>query len=384
MHRYATTTPMNVLHILVGLPRGGKERLVFDICREGPSLGILSSVLAMEDGALKDDFVESGINIEISKRSFPIDWGFVRKIKRSVEENGIDVVHTHEPVEAMHAFFAIRHSRVPHVLTLHGFFSDVKNRLALRFLRSHVDTLVFVSESYRSLEPIVQHRSLATRQEVIYNGIDTKRFEGVTATLRKELGIDGNSLLAGTIAHFVSGKDPITIARALAIVMRQLPGLHFAFVGTRDPRTPDIYDLCRQYCDSLSFGSRIHFLESREDIPAILASLDLLVLSSTQETFGLVAAEAMYSGTPLLHSRIPAFLEVTGGDECAFEFTTGDAGDLAEKMGALLMDPWKRSAKVSFAKDRVQRNFTIQDHILTLREIYKEALARKQSFAERT
>jgi L-malate glycosyltransferase len=375
---------MNVLHILVGLPRGGKERLVFDICREGPSLGILGSVLAMEDGAFKGDFVRSGINIETSKRSFPIDWRFVRKIKRSVEENSIDIVHTHEPVEAMHAFFAIRHSRVPHVLTLHGYFSDVKNRLALRFLRSHVDTLLFVSKAYRSLEPIVQFDSLSTRQDVLYNGIDTKRFEGATATLRDELCIGEGALLAGTIAHFVPGKDPMTIARALAIVMRQLPGLDFAFVGARDPRTPDIYDLCRQYCDSLPFGSRIHFLDSREDIPAILASLDLLVLSSTQETFGLVAAEAMYSGTPLLHSRIPAFLEVTAGNECAFEFTTGDAADLAEKMGALLMDPRKRSVKIPFAKERVQRNFTIQDHIRTLREIYKEALARKQSHAERT
>jgi glycosyltransferase involved in cell wall biosynthesis len=375
---HASSTSMNVLHILVGLPRGGKERLVLDVCRKGPGIGVTGFILAMNDGALKEEFLRSEIDLRFSERSLPIDWRFVRDIRRSVKELQIDVVHTHEPVEAMHAFFATLNSRVPHVLSLHGFCTDLKNRLALRFLRSRVETLILVSESYRVLEPLIRRQSRGTHQAVLHNGIDLKRFEGARGVLRAELGVGSDSPLVGTIAHFVPGKDPLTIARALGIIMSDLPELHFVFVGTRDPRTPDIYDSCRQHCETLPCSSRIHFLHSREDIPAILASLDLLVLSSTQETFGLAAAEAMCVGTPLLLSRIPAFVEVAAGDECAFYFSVGDADDLARKMHEMMRDPGGRSRKIRSAKARVQGSFTIEHHIVALREIYREAVARKQ------
>ena len=368
---------LNILHILVALASGGKERLILDVCREGPALGLNGSVLAMSGGGLRNQFEKDGVNLEVHERRLPIDQYFVRAIRRTISEHDIDVVHSHEPVEGIHAFLATRRTSIPHILSLHGYFDDWKNRTALWFLRSRVDTLVSVSESYRSLEPLMRIRPGGAPQVVLHNGIDPKRFTNVRPLLRRELWIDDRSLLAGTIAHFVPGKDPQTIARALSSVMDAVPNLHFVFVGGREVRTPSLYESCLRYCQQLPSWPRIHFVGPREDIPEILASLDLLVQSSQKETFGLVAIEAMYVGTPLLLSRIPAFIEVTSAGKHAFFFDVGGAEDLAGQMTSLLTNEPERMRKVMLARAWVEKNFTIEKHISGLRDIYLHAIAKR-------
>jgi glycosyltransferase involved in cell wall biosynthesis len=223
----------------------------------------------------------------------------------------------------------------------------------------------------------MKSRSAQARLVVLHNAIDPKRLNGVTPSLRQELGLLVDDCLAGSVAHFVEGKHPMTIARALGEVFKKMPNLHFVFVGSRDEKHPRIFDECRDFCRQLQISERIHFLGAREDVPAIMLSLDLLVQSSSSETFGLVPVEAMYLGIPVLLSRIPAFSEVTGGDRNAMFFEEGNHSDLAARLLSVLTNTRERLETAAAGQQWVKDHYMIEDHLRGLRQAYHEALRRR-------
>ena len=84
---------------------------------------------------------------------------------------------------------------------------------------------------------------------------------------------------------------------------------------------------------------------SEEDKVRVLHSVDVFCSPNTGgESFGIVTAEAMAAGLPIVASDIEAFRQVLRGGEAGGLFTTGDAGDLARAAGRLLDDPARRAA----------------------------------------
>src|SRR6202000_1664425 len=79
---------------------------------------------------------------------------------------------------------------------------------------------------------------------------------------------------------------------------------------------------------------------SEEDKVRVLHSVDVFCSPNTGgESFGIVTAEAMSAGVPIVASDIEAFRQVLRGGEAGELFTTGDAGDLARAAGGVLADP---------------------------------------------
>jgi phosphatidylinositol alpha-mannosyltransferase len=83
---------------------------------------------------------------------------------------------------------------------------------------------------------------------------------------------------------------------------------------------------------------------SEDDKVRVLHSVDVFCSPNTGgESFGIVTAEAMAAGLPVVASDIDAFRQVLDGGEAGELFTTGDAGDLARAAGRLLDDPARRA-----------------------------------------
>ena len=87
-------------------------------------------------------------------------------------------------------------------------------------------------------------------------------------------------------------------------------------------------------------GARILGPLDRSEVARALASIDVLVVPSVWfENAPLVIAEALAAGTPLLVSDLGGMAELVEEGKGGWRFRTGDADDLAEKLGALLLDP---------------------------------------------
>jgi L-malate glycosyltransferase len=365
-----------VLHILDSLNRGGAEIMALDLCRNAAANGLDLTFVATGGGDLEDEFRQSGVEFLRLQRRLPVDLSLAAQLRQIIAERKIQVVHSHQPVEALHLYLATRGSGVKRVLTLHGFYPGTKNDLALRFVLPRTDRCIVVSNDVLGLVRQKGFESKATFT-VLDNGVDVKRLQASGQRLRDELGLVAEQVLFGMIGNFqpVAQKDQLTVCRALPDVFKAVPHAHFVFVGARSELAPRLFDDCVDYCREAGIAERVHFLGKRSDIGTILHSLDLFVLSSLREGSPISVIEAMIMGVPAVLSDIPPLREISAEGKYASLFKTGDAHDLAGRVIQLMDDSEARAKLGSRGKEWALKRFSIETHIASLNELYRSMVS---------
>jgi glycosyltransferase involved in cell wall biosynthesis len=367
---------MRVLHLLDSLGRGGAETLLLDVCRRARANGLDLTFAATGGGELEDDFRESGADFVRFSRSLPLDLRLVGQLRKLIKERGVEVVHCHQAVEALHAYLATRGTGVKRVLSFHLCAADAKNRVALKYLAPRMDANVAVSRELLACLDREGGFETAKNFHVIYNGVDAARLDATASTggdLRAELKLAGGDLLLGMVGNFYADarKDQLTVCRALPEVFARVPDAHFAFAGGQAEGASQIYVECVNFCRAEGIADRVHFLGKRSDVANVLRALDLFVFSSRKDSFGVAVVEAMLAGVPCVVSDIGALLEVTNDGEYAAVFRTGDANDLARRLVELAGDGARRAQLGDAARRWATSAFGIETHIANLLKLYK-------------
>jgi glycosyltransferase involved in cell wall biosynthesis len=375
---------MRVLHLLDSLNRGGAETLCLDVCRNARRNSLDLTFAATGGGELEDDFRHSGADFIRLTRRAPLDLKLVRRLRELITERGIEVVHCHQAVEALHAYLATRRSggdghgarRVKRVLSFHLCAADAKNRLALKSLAPRMDANIAVSRELLSCLETEGGFQINKNFHVVYNGVDASRLMATAGggdDLRVNLKLTKSDMLFGMVGNFYADarKDQLTVCRALPEVFRQLPRAHFVFAGGFAEEAAPIYRECVDYCREQGISGRVHFPGRVADVAGVLGALDVFVFSSRKDSFGVAVVEAMLAGVPAVVSDIGALLEVTGGGKYASVFRTGDAGDLSRQLVALARDEARRRELGEQARLWAAREFRIDAHIGNLLKLYK-------------
>lgn len=350
--------------------------LILDVCRNASANYLDISFAATGGGDLETDFKNSGIDFFRLKRRLPVDYSVIRKLREIIRANEIDIVHAHQAVEGIHAYLACRGTKAKLVLSFHGYIPDAKNRLVLKFLIPRTAANIAVSHEF--LKWLSEKDKLDTSKNfrIIYNGIDEKRLAGSGKNFRNELNLPTDSLLFGMTGNFYAAprKDQMTVCRALPEFFRRVPNAHFVFVGRKEENSD--YEKCVQFCEENKIVDKVSFLGRREDVADILRSLDVFVLSSQHESFGIAAVEAMLAKTPAIVSDIEPLLEVSGDGKFAAVFQTKTPAELSGQMIRLAENKnerWDLAEKAfAFAKD----NFSIEAHLRELKKLYTQVLGK--------
>lgn len=153
---------------------------------------------------------------------------------------------------------------------------------------------------YVAQAAVAQHEAagFAPRSCVLPNAIDTQRFKPdavARAALREALGVGVQTRLVGMVGRWHPSKNHAGFLRAAAQLARAQPQLHFVLAGLQV--TPDNPALQAWLADPALQG-KVSLLGPRDDVPHIMAALDVYVLSSVQEALPTVVAEAMSCGVP--------------------------------------------------------------------------------------
>lgn len=362
---------MKVLHLLDSLNRGGIEILTLDVCRNAAANNLDLSFVATGGGELEEDFRRSGVEFRRLQRRLPLDLGLVRQLRAVVKERDIGIVHAHQAVEALHAYFATRGTPARNVLTLHGYIDNPKNRLALKYLLPRMDANVAVSRAFLERFRTDDGFDTSRNFHIVYNGVDAARLRSQRRTLRDELKLTGEKILCGMVGNFYFGvKDQLTVCRALPRLMAASPDVHFAFVGARSQSAPQLFDDCVRFCAERGISERVHFLGARSDIADVLHSLDIFVFSSLLEGAPVAVIEALTAGLACVVSDIGPLREVTNDGACGAIFRRGDAEDLAAQLVPLVQNPDARADLATRARAWATAQFSIETHISNLRKLY--------------
>lgn len=237
-----------------------------------------------------------------------------------------DIVHIHQFPATYWAVIARMCSakKCKLILTEHSTLNNRQGKWYLkgieRFIYHHYDAVVAISNAVKaSLNKFVDTK-LPVR--VIDNGIDLKRFQNAVQIPRSTLGISDDIIIVIQVARFHPPKDQMTLIKALQYLSEKF---HIMFVGDGDTM-----ELHKKKAEDLGVLSRVHFMGTRKDVPALLKTADIVVMSSHYEGFGLAAVEGMAAGRPVIASGVPGLQEVVQG--AGIIFSVGDDKALAKEV----------------------------------------------------
>ncbi len=371
---------MRVLHIINSLAAGGAEKLAEQMlpimARE---YGITCNVLLLTDkgNVFDDELRKNGVQIDVVPYRRPRSPLNPLLIRRYINKGNYDVVHAHLFPTFYWVSLAARLTLRPKpsfFVTEHCTHNERRDRKWLkpveRLIYSQYDRVFSVSCA--ALSNLIGWLSLSETEKfvVIQNGIDLKPFYDAVPYEKSEIcgTREDQIVLVTMVARFTPEKDQKTLIRCLSVLPEKV---HVAFVGSGPLKGE-----CEELAAELGVRSRVHFLGFRRDVPRILKTSDIVVLSSHREAFGLTAVEGMAAGKPVVGTNVQGLSDVIG--DTALLFACGDYEGLGTIISRLLDDPaYYRSVAERFLQR--SKEFDIRKTIEGLLDFYQQALGRTSS-----
>ena len=206
-------------------------------------------------------------------------------------------------------------------------------------------------------------------------GIDLKKFSPSPqgpANLRAALGFGPSDRVVGTVARLVPDKGVECFLRMAARVLTGRSDVRFLIVGD-GPLRRELECLA----DSFGVRAKVIFTGHRTDVPALMEAMDLFVLPTLREGFGVVFAEAMAMGKATIGSRIGPVAEVVEDGVTGYLVAPDDPEQFAKRTLELLGDDAKRRSFGEAGRRRVEKLFTEERMCETTEQHYRRLLESK-------
>jgi glycosyltransferase involved in cell wall biosynthesis len=278
------------------------------------------AVACPPEGGLKAELERRGIEqfdftgTEVSLNLHPVQTsrGLARLLHSAVALRatargyGADVVHANSVRAGLIAGLARRLGGPPVVVQCHDHLP--RSRVGLMIRRAVAVTADAVVAVSTQTANEFNHGLRHPKAQCVYISVDQARFSpaarGSAGRIRTELGLSPETRLLAEVAQITPWKGQDTAIRALPGVREHFDA-HLLIVGDVEFSSQrydnvgfrrSLDDLVRE----LGLEGAVHFVGHRDDVPELIGALDVLLLPSWDEPFGLVVAEAMAVGTPVV------------------------------------------------------------------------------------
>lgn len=326
---------MRILHVIPQLWRGnGAAKLVKDLVDYQISHGNLVAVVSLSvmSPSYEKDLKELGCEvIYLENRRYSLyNPKFFFQLRKIIKE--FDIVHVHLfPAlywVALAKFFSSASCKL--ILTEHSTFNNRQSFRILkpieRFIYSKYDAIVAISEGvYKYFKSYLGD---CYKWHVINNGIKVNDIQQSPIIDREKLNIPHCAKLIVQVAKFNLQKDQETLIKALAILPNDF---YVVFVGEGP-----LLAKHKELVQNIHLSDRAIFLGLRNDIPSLLRTSDIVVMSSHFEGFGLAAVEGMAAGKPVVASDVEGLKDIVAN--AGILFTPKNEVELASCILKLMND----------------------------------------------
>jgi glycosyltransferase involved in cell wall biosynthesis len=309
------------------------------------------------------------------------------QLRRAVRALAADIVHAN----SIRAGIILALARLPGVARVvhvrdclpHSAASSAAGRLVAATADAVVANSHYTAEWFRAGAP-------AARLVVVHNGVDLQRFDphrvdGARARAAVGPALEGR-LVLGVVAQLSPWKGQACAIEALAALVRDGVDAHLLLIGSvkfRDPATRldnEAYvRRLRERIDAQGLCERVSWLGEREDVPELLAALDVLLLPSAQEPFGRALIEAMALGVPVIATDVGGPREIVRDGEEGLLLAPDEPREWAAAIRRLGEDEQLRARMGASGRRRVQDAFSADANARAMGAVYDRALARRAS-----
>jgi L-malate glycosyltransferase len=366
---------MRILQVSSAYTFGGGERHLSDLARGLNGRGHEIFVVLREGAALRQRLQgvpsQNVFTLPLRNSFDAISAVNLARFARSLR---VEIIHAHVARDYTLAAFAARRAHgARFVLTRHVLFPLSR---AHRFALSNVSRVIAVSGAVaRALR--AQKIFDEERIRVVENGVDLSRFELAREKFGPRRDSPDRPWRVGIVGEVSPVKGQVEFLHAAAQVAERLPGrVEFFVVGEGAPRGGVYRARVAQAVEASRLAGCVRFPGrlDEEELPRLLASLDLLVSASRSEAFGLAMVEAMACGVPVVATATEGAKEVVEHDSNGLLVPVGDVNALASSITALLEDDARRHALGVRALSTARERFDLSRMVETTERVYEEAL----------
>jgi L-malate glycosyltransferase len=373
----------NVLQLVPSFHQGGSERQALQLARLLDEDGTYNVKLACleKNGVLLDDDVTARFD-EIP--DFPLTSFYdtnmakqIRRFARYLRANRIDLVQTHDFYTNIFGMIGARIARVPVRIAAKretGMRSGAQRFIERRAFAA-ADAVVVNSEIVKNY--LASSGVPGGKLEVIYNGIDHGRFNGLSTdreTLLHEFGLpaDRDLTFVTIVANLRSSvKNQEMFLRAAKRIAEKNVDTRFVIAGEGE-RMRLITSMARD----LDIADRVFFLGRCSRVPDLLAISDICSLTSDSEGFSNSIVEYMAAGKPVVATDVGGAAEAVVENETGFLIPSDDDEALADRIGRLIDDRSLRVRLGRAGKQRVAERFSVTNRLMKTLAIYERELSR--------
>lgn len=201
----------------------------------------------------------------------------------------------------------------------------------------------------------------------IHNGIDPEPWAAADPV---PVGPPPGSVAVGFVGRLVVEKGLPELAEAWRRVAPSLPRAHLVIAGAGRYEEP--------FRERLGDAPRVHWLGYRRDVASVMKALDVAVMPSWEEPFGIVALEAMAAERPVVATRAGGLVEVIDEGATGRLVPPRDPGALARAIADLATDPDLRSRMGRAGLERVRSRFTEEAMVDAYEELFVRRLGGAQ------
>ncbi len=337
--------PLRVLYTHHTACLGGAEQSLVNMISSMDRKKILPALVLPEDGPLADCLFRMGVNVyfasieRFKKTCNPLkilcDLGILMKgvkgVMNAASAHKASIIHSNSIFTAMYAGPAAGISGRRSFLHLRDM---IRLGAAGRILMGMFDCTVAVSHA------VVDYYGL-TDAHVVPSGIDFGMFDGDSSDLavRAVGSIPKNHHIVGMIGQLVPWKNHGDFIRAASRIRDAVGDVSFVIAGTDLFCDHPFYrDELNEISRDLGISDAVTFLEWWDDMPALYASLSVLVHPAPSEPFGRALVEAMGCGVPVVACDRGGPSEIVRDGKTGFLVAPGDWEALAERTCRILQD----------------------------------------------
>jgi glycosyltransferase involved in cell wall biosynthesis len=308
-----------------------------------------------------------------------LDVSVIWQLRNVLQRIKPDVVHTHLIHADTYGIPAAKLLSKPVVSSRHD-DSDFRRNMPVRILNRltwrGIDRGIAISEALSRFSIAVEGAP-EKRMRVVHYGIAHYQVQPSTLldaqnALREELKLKENAVLIGTVSRLIPLKGVHYALDAFTQIASSYPDAHLVIVGDGPERSR-----LEQQVAKNKLTQRVHFMGWQNDVERIFAGLDILLVPSTREGFGLVLLEAMSKRVPVIASNVSAIPEVVEHGETGLLVPPRNPDSLAQAIRMLVDDRALRAYMGMMAEDRLEQHFTVDRMADETIAVYNEIVRKK-------
>jgi glycosyltransferase involved in cell wall biosynthesis len=362
---------MKILQFINSMHTAGAEVLVYETSRRFAKYGHEVDVFLLNTKKTKlyRDLEEiKGVNlIGIKEKNNIYNPLNIFRTYQILKDRGYDIVHVH----LFPSFYwAAMASRAFGEAKLFYTEHNTTNRRMNNSLYRWVDNLVYpIYDCHIAISDTVRKKMevhvdpVKNKIVTIYNGIDLNGINEAQPIPKDQLGVPPDSPIVLQVSAFRPQKDQETLIRAMKILDEKI---YLLLAGDGELKEKYI-----SLAKELGIQDRIKFLGIRSDIPRLLKTADIVVLSSHYEGLSLSSVEGLASGRPFIASDVPGLTEVV--ENAGILFPEGDENILASEISRLLNDKTLYQ-KVASASKKRSKKYDIEIMVDNYLSLYENSL----------